>query len=177
MTWPLNYCIPIGEEGIIDLRAQFMVVDTGVLVNSGAAIDTGFYEDGGYYYWEYANHADTFFGLVKFYRASAPATTLGMAALNPREAENLDAKVSTGVTLSAPVLLAIADALLGRSVATVEGTASENSLAELILAMLESATAGTVWTIRKTDGATTFNVRTVTLDDTARPVTGVTGVA
>lgn len=98
MSYPLNYCIPIGETGIIDLRAQFMVVDTGVLVNSGAAIDTGFYEDGGYYYWEYSNHSDGFYGLVKFYKASAPSVTLGMLAINSREAENLDEKVSTRAT-------------------------------------------------------------------------------
>jgi hypothetical protein len=173
MSWPLNYCIPIGETGIDDLRAQFMVVDTGVLVNSGAAIDTGFYEDGGYYYWEYANHDDSFFGLVKFYRASAPATTLGMAAINPREAENLDAKVSTGVTLSAPVLLAIADALNARSVSHVEDTAEEGSHAELILMLLKGVTVDDLLTIYKTDGVTPFNTRTLTLDPDALPITGV----
>jgi len=68
---------------------------------------------------------------------------------------------------------AIADALLGRSVATVEGTASTHSLAEVILGLLESTTAGTTWTIKRSDGSTTFNTRTLTLDATAQSVTGV----
>lgn len=78
-----------------------------------------------------------------------------------------------GVVLSSATLNAIADALLKRSVSNVEATASTHSLAEIILAMLESSAPSTTWTIRKTDG-TTFNTRTLTELAGAIPVVGVT---
>jgi len=172
--WSLNYCIPIGETGITDLRAQFMVVSAGSLVNSGAAIDTGFYEDGGYYYFEYASHTDGFFGMVKFYKASAPSVTLGATAINPREAENLDAKVSSGVVLSNAVMQAIADIVNARSASHVEDIAERYSNAELLLMLMSSRqTAADEQTIYKTDGVTVFGTRELETDATALPITGV----
>ena len=70
-------------------------------------------------------------------------------------------------------LTAIADAVLGRSVAYVEDTAGVYTIAGLILAAFESSAPGTTWTIKKTDGTTTFATRTLTEDANANPVTGV----
>lgn len=78
-----------------------------------------------------------------------------------------------GVALSSAVQNAIADAILSRGVSNVEDAADTTSLAAIILATLESSMSGTTWTIRKTDG-TTFTTKTLTVDDTAEAVTGVT---
>lgn len=141
MAFSLNYDLNLDTAGYTDLRAQFMVVSAGSLINSGAAIDTGFYEVGsGGYYWEYSNHTDAFFGLVKFYRAAAPSTILGVKAIGPREAENLDAKVSLTATpaqvASAVSLLATASAL-----ATTQSTVNAIGVAITALNNLSSAQA------------------------------------
>ena len=67
----------------------------------------------------------------------------------------------------------IADVILGRGVANAEDTADEFSLTEIILALLSSDASSTIWTIKKTDGSTTFATRTLTEDATALPVVGV----
>ncbi len=198
MSNPLSFTF-YTTPGLNDLRAQLF--DTAG-TNSGAAISTGFIERGtnGMYIW-FHDPGDGFAGGVEFYSLAASSNILAIRDISPREVENNDVKASTlatasslttvangvaailddtgtsGVVLSTAMMQALADVILGRSVATVEDTASTNSLAELILSILESTTAGTVWTIRKTNGSTTFNTRTATLDDTARPVVGVTGVA
>jgi hypothetical protein len=79
-----------------------------------------------------------------------------------------------GVVIATATAQAIADEILSRSVSNVEDTAGNHSLAELILGAFESALSGTTWTIKKTDGSTTFNTRTVTTDANADPVTAVT---
>lgn len=85
------------------------------------------------------------------------------------------ASVLSAITgLNDPTSNAIADAILTRSVSNVEGTPVLNTLGELILGGLESSRSGTTWTIRKTDGTTTFNTRTLTVDANAAGVTGVT---
>lgn len=78
-----------------------------------------------------------------------------------------------GVVISTTTQQAIADVLLGRGVSNVEDTADAHSVAAIILAVLESAISGTTWTIKKTDGATTFTTKTVTLDTDADPITAV----
>lgn len=80
---------------------------------------------------------------------------------------------SDGVAIASATINGIADAVLGRSVANVEDTASIYSIAGLILAQFESSAPGTTWTIYKTNGSTTFATRTLTEDATAKPVTGV----
>ncbi|MBN2024064.1 MAG: hypothetical protein JW809_14875 [Pirellulales bacterium] len=72
-----------------------------------------------------------------------------------------------------PSAVEIADAVLARSVAAVEGTAPEHSLCTLVLAALESAIAEGVWTIKRMDGVTPHAVKAVATDPTAKPVTGV----
>jgi len=101
------------------------------------------------------------------------ATAANLDTVASGVAAILDDTGTSGVVISTSVMQSLADVILGRSVATVEGTASTHSLAEMILGLLESTTAGTVWTIKKTDGSTTFNTRTLTLDEDALPITGV----
>ena len=98
---------------------------------------------------------------------SGLATSSDISALN-----NFDAS-SEDVTISTAQAQAIADEILKRSVTNTEDTADAHSLAAIVLCMLESQRAGTSWTIRKTDG-TTFATKTLSLDGSANPVTGVT---
>lgn len=78
-----------------------------------------------------------------------------------------------GVVLSTAQMQALADIVLGRSVSNAEDAAGLHSVTELILAILESSTATGSWVIKKTDGSTTFNTRTLTTDANAVPITGV----
>jgi len=78
-----------------------------------------------------------------------------------------------GVVLSTATLQNIADEILKRDVDNVEATANEHTLATIILAILESSRSSTTWTIKRTDGSTTHATKTLTLDATADPVTGV----
>lgn len=79
-----------------------------------------------------------------------------------------------GVVLSTAVQNAIADAVLTRSVTNTEASAGIYSLTAIILAAFESAISGATWTIKQSDGTTTFATRTVTTDDTAEPIVSVT---
>lgn len=76
--------------------------------------------------------------------------------------------------LNDPTVSAIVSGVLGTGVTTIEDTADDFSIVELILAALESSRSGTTMTIKKTDGVTTFNTRTLTVDANASAVTGVT---
>jgi len=104
---------------------------------------------------------------------SSLATAANLATVASGVSAILDDTGTSGVVISTNVMQSLADVILGRSVATVEDTASTHSLAELILGILESTAPSTTWTIKKTDGVTTFNTRTLTLDEDALPVTGV----
>ena len=79
-----------------------------------------------------------------------------------------------GVVIATATAQAIADEILKRDAENVEDAASNNSLAELIMAALNSAISGTTWTIKKPSDDSTFNTRTVTTDSGADPITGVT---
>ena len=95
MTYTLDFALSLGsgKAGLADLRAQ--LVDTGG-ASVGAAVSTGFVEIGaGNYLWHYAAIPDSHRGGVKFYSNATPATVLAFGALNPEEAENVDAKIST----------------------------------------------------------------------------------
>lgn len=67
----------------------------------------------------------------------------------------------------------VADAMLSRDVDQVESAAPEHSLCTIILATLESSLTGSTWTIKRTDGSTTHVTKTVSSDETANPITGV----
>lgn len=75
--------------------------------------------------------------------------------------------------LNDPTAQAIAQAVLSENVANVEDTASLASLAELILAVLESRLSGASWEIFKTDHATLFNTRTISTNSGQAPVVEV----
>lgn len=79
-----------------------------------------------------------------------------------------------GVVISTATAQAIADEILKRGVSNVEATADAHSLTAIVLAALESSLSGTTWTIKQTDGSTTFTTKTVTVDSNADPITGVT---
>lgn len=76
--------------------------------------------------------------------------------------------------LNDPTAIAIADAILTRDVSNVEATEGGHMLYTVILATLESAISSTTWTIKQTDGSTTHQTKTVTVDANADPITGVT---
>lgn len=200
MSYSTSYVFIASAAGLTaDLRAQFLDTNSD---NVGSEITTGFSyvgagEGGAHFYQLHVAIPDGHQGAIIAYDTNDPTVILMPSAINQRELENADAKVSltatasalttvangvaailedtgtTGVVISTSVMQALADVVLGRSVATVEGTASTHSLAEVILGLLESTTAGTTWTIKRTDGSTTFNTRTLTLDSAALPVTGV----
>jgi hypothetical protein len=77
------------------------------------------------------------------------------------------------MTLTSDERNAVADAVLSRDVANAESSAAEHSLCTIVLASLESSISGTAWTIKRTDGVTTHATKTLTTDETADPITGV----
>ena len=87
---------------------------------------------------------------------------------------NVDAILADTGTTGVALASGAVDDILERGVSNVEDTADAHSLATLILAALESSISGTVWTIKKTDGSTTFTTKTVSVDANADPVIGVT---
>jgi hypothetical protein len=90
------------------------------------------------------------------------------------ELARIDAATSTRATpADIPSATAIADAVLSRSVANVEGSAAEHTLCTLVLAALEGSISGTTWTIRRTNGSTTHYVKTVAADANASPIVSV----
>jgi hypothetical protein len=105
-------------------------------------------------------------------------TTDGLEALAdtkaaPGDAMDLVAGAVDATAVAVSGATEIADEVLKRGVSNVEDTADTASLAAIILSILESSITGTTWTIRKTDG-TAFTTKTVTLDASADPITGVT---
>ena len=77
------------------------------------------------------------------------------------------------ITISTAQAQAIADEVLKRSVTGVESSATEYTLATIVLAILESSRSSTTWTIKRSDGSTTHATKTLTLNADAEPVTGV----
>lgn len=79
----------------------------------------------------------------------------------------------TGYALTSGERTSVADAILSRSVATVEATTPEHSLATVVLAMLEWGIASGVLTVYRTDGTTPHLTKAVTSSINAYPVTKV----
>jgi hypothetical protein len=100
MAYTLDIGLALGTSKTgLTLQAQ-LVDTTGVSV--GSAVTTGFTEiGGGAYLWHHVAFPDSHRGGVKFSTTGAPATILAFAALNPEEAENVDAKTSTRSTWDA----------------------------------------------------------------------------
>ena len=90
------------------------------------------------------------------------------------ELGRIDAATSTrAIPADIPSAITIADAVLSRSVATVESSAAEHTLCTLVLAALEGAISGNTWTIKRSNGSTTHYVKTVTADANASPIVSV----
>ena len=90
------------------------------------------------------------------------------------ELGRIDAATSTrAMPADIPSAITIADAVLSRSVATVEGSAAEHTLCTLVLAALEGAISSNTWTIKRSNGSTTHYTKTVTADANASPIVGV----
>jgi hypothetical protein len=104
---------------------------------------------------------------------TAAAIRTEMDANSTQLASILDDTGTSGVVISTAQAQSIADEILKRSVTTGEATAAEHSLATIILSILESSRTSTVWTIKRSDGVTSHLTKTLTLDGTAQPVTGV----
>ena len=133
------------------------------VVSAGNATEMG---DGLYYYQLASGAVDAEAVYTAVFKCAGSVDQAHLAAawvVGPTWIERVDAAI-TGVP----------DAVLSRDVANVEGSASNNSLAELLLAAFESVISGSNWTIYKTDHATTFNTRTVTRDANAQPIVEVT---
>ena len=85
----------------------------------------------------------------------------------------LDDTGTTGVVLSAATKQAIADEMLKRGMVNVDDSSPEElSLYHLIAAILNGSTSSGVWTAHKSTGGT-FTTSTLTTDNAALPVTGV----
>lgn len=80
---------------------------------------------------------------------------------------------NTDMVTEPPTAIQNADALLIRNVSNIEATAPEHSLCTVVLASLESSVSGTTMTIKRTDGSTTHATKTVTVDASAAPITGI----
>lgn len=79
----------------------------------------------------------------------------------------------TAASLAADAGTEIADAILSRSVATVEGSMPEYCLGSVVLGCLNWSIVAGVWTVHETDGITVHLTRTLTTDAAAELVTGV----
>lgn len=90
-------------------------------------------------------------------------------------AAKIAANAIAAAKLAADALQAIADAVLSRSRANVDNTASTDSLYELIGAILDGSTATGDLVVKKTDGVTTFNTRPLDTDPDAVPIVGIGG--
>jgi len=69
----------------------------------------------------------------------------------------------------------MADETLSRDVSNVEDSASDDSMAQMILAAFHSATSGSTWTVKKTDDSTTFKSVTIATETDADNITGTSG--
>lgn len=112
-------------------------------------------------------------GVVTATAIAADAITAAKIADGAIDAATFAAGAINAAAIAADAGAEIADAVLGRGASNVEDTAELHSLTELILAILESSTATGSWVIKKTDGSTTFNTRTLTTDENAVPIIGV----
>ncbi len=93
MTYTLDFSLSLGGSKT-GLTMAAMVVDTSG-GDVGSEVTSGFTEIGeGFYLWNYASVPDAHRGGVKFYEDGVAGTILAFAAINPEEAENLDADLS-----------------------------------------------------------------------------------
>lgn len=111
--------------------------------------------------------------LAKLGTPAGVSVSADIAAVKVDTAAILADTGTDGVVISTAQMQTLADIVLGRSVSGIDSSASTHSLYELIQAILESSTASGSWVIKKTDGSTTFNTRTLVTDGSALPIVGV----
>lgn len=100
------------------------------------------------------------------------AAAAALVAYDPPTKVELDT-AQTAIIDAVPTAAETADIVLSRGMAHIDLAAEENSIYELIQAIFQSSTVTGEWVIKKTDGVTTFNTRTLTTDPNALPITGV----
>ena len=133
------------------------------LVSGAAATEIG---DGLYYYQLAAGSVDAEAIYTAVFKTADACDQAHIAAgwvVGPTWVENVDATIS-----------GIPDAILIRGASNIEDAADDTSLGALVLATFESKIVGTDWTIYKTDHATVFDTRTLTLSGVAQPIVEVT---
>ncbi len=81
--------------------------------------------------------------------------------------------VTNPVTHNASERNSMADAILVRAVANVEGSADRHSLGAVVMLITNSSITGTTWTAKKPSDDSTFDTYTVVVDAGAEPITGV----
>ena len=117
-------------------------------------------------------------GTIQFVGVTGPISITGTAAttINLYGVSSLVTDNSVGTTVNDQTVnqTNVADSVLSRNVSNVEATAPEHSLCTTVLAPLESAVTGLVWTINRTDGVTPHAVKTITVNAAANPITSVT---
>jgi len=187
MSYPVPCTADFGEHN--DGLAVHGALYDATGAQTGSTVTSGIVEvlDGLYIYTLSA--PDSHVGVFVMYDSNNAALRRTVVVA-PRETENADVKSSTLATPTnvsdaqtvivdaigdIPALNTndIADAVLSRSASNVEDTAGIHTIAGLILAQFEGSAPGTTWTIKKTDGTTTFATRTLAEDPTAKPVVGV----
>lgn len=94
MSYTLCISLALGSSKTgLTLNAQLLDSSLGVV---GSAISSGFSEVGnGNYLWNYSGFPDGFRGGVKFYPQGSSSDVLSFVSINPEEAENVDAKISS----------------------------------------------------------------------------------
>lgn len=153
MSYPVLFTATFHNQPSLTLNAILYGSD-GVQV--GSTITTGFVNLGNGVYHLVATIPDGHVGTLVIYDSATPSRCYGFA-VNPVEIE----------------LNALASAILSRSRSHTDNVAEDGSLYEAIGILTQALTLGTILRIYKSDGVTVFNERTLTLDDTALPVTGV----
>lgn len=113
--------------------------------------------------------------LSKFIELSGFRGTPGeiLAQLNAKTVRVSISEKVTWAGLAGAERLAIADALLSGSVASIEASSPEHSLCTVVLACLQSKPLGTQWKIKRTDGVTVHTTKVLSLDPNAHHVIGV----
>lgn len=109
MTYTLDFSLALGgsKDGLT-MAAQLVDTTGG---DVGGEVTSGFTEIGeGFYLWHYAAIPDAHRGGVKFYEDGETGTILALSAVNPEEAELLDASIQTIDTV-ADAIKAVTDLL------------------------------------------------------------------
>lgn len=162
MPYALEFSIALGSSQV-GLTLEARLVDTAG-VNVGSAIAAGFFEHGlGNYQWLASAIPDGFRGSVRFQLAGG-GTLKAIAAINPEEAERIDALVSSRL------------ATAGYTVPPTVGANADAVWDELLAGHLAAGSAGAALSTSGTSplgpGSISYPV-TITEPDLVTPIEGV----